>query len=251
VAPIATRSGARSGAPPLPPADRASVRAAELTARARRDAISVARADLLPTVSVFFLTGYQAFPISGFPTQLGSRDPVACAPGSTPGADGLCRQQNGGFFSDRQVGVQISWALFDGMRTKGNIDLAQAQARVAEIQLNLERERVALDVARARAELARARAAFAASRQNSTEADEAFRLASLRFTRGLGTQLDVTDAQFALATARTNEARATYDIFLASAGLARALGRPLPVPGNGATTLPVRRSGGNGASDIK
>ncbi|HET7456062.1 MAG TPA: TolC family protein [Gemmatimonadaceae bacterium] len=238
----------------LPTPNRASVRAAELTARARRDAIAVARADLLPTVSVFFQTGYQAFPLSGFPTQLGSRDVVACAPGQTPAADGTCRQQNGGFFSDRQIGVQLSWALFDGLRTKGNIDLAQAQARVAEIQLNLERERVALDVARARAELARARAAFAASRQNSTEADEAFRLASLRFTRGLGTQLDVTDAQYALATARTNEARATYDIFLASAGLARALGRPLPVPGSGATTAPVRSTsggGGTGANDIK
>jgi hypothetical protein len=65
------------------------------------------------------------------------------------------------------------------------------------------------------------------------EADEAFRLASLRFNRGLGTQLDVSDAQLALATARTDEARATYDVYLASATLARSLGRPLPLPGGG------------------
>ena len=247
---LAVTNSLPTQSPSPTPAGRASVRAAELTARARRDAVAVARADLLPTVSVFFQTGYQAFPLSGFPTQFGSRDVVTCANGARPDADGLCRTQNGGFFSDRQIGVQLSWALFDGFRTKGNIDLAQAQARVAEIQLNIERERVALDVARARAELARARAAFEASRQNSSEADEAFRLASLRFTRGLGTQLDVTDAQYALATARTNEARATYDIFLASAGLARALGQPLPIPGNdGATTAPVRTSSSRGGSD--
>jgi outer membrane protein TolC len=207
--------------------------AAELTAQARRDAIAIARADRLPTLSAFFITGYQAFPLSGFPTGAGDRVPTACAPGARPESDGLCRTQNGGFFSDRQVGVQMSWPLFDGLRTKGNIELARAQARLADVQLNQERESVALEAARARAELARARAAFEARRQNAGEADEAFRLATLRFNRGLGTQLEASDAQLALATARTDEARATYDLYLASASLARALGRPLPLPGGG------------------
>ena len=222
--------------------DRPAVRAAELTARARRDAITVARADRLPTISAFFQTGYQAFPVSGFPTSLGERVPIECTNGARPDTDGLCRGQNGGFFSDRQVGVQVTWALFDGLRTRGNIELAQANARLAEVQLNLERESVALEVARSRAELARARAAYEARRQNAGEADEAFRLASLRFNRGLGTQLDVSDAQLALATARTNEARATYDLYLASAALARSLGRPLPLPGGGTIAPGVRTS---------
>ena len=60
--------------------------------------------------------------------------------------------------------------------------------------------------------------------------EEAFQLASLRFTRGLSTQLEVSDAQLALLTAQSTEARATYDLFLASADLARALGRPDPAP---------------------
>jgi len=218
-------------------ADRAVVRAAELIARARRDGIAVARADLLPTVTVFFQTGYQAFPLSGFPTRFGEATVVPCA----PDAPDTCRPtttQNGGFFSDRQVGVQVSWPLFDGLRAKGNIDLAQAQARLAEAQLNLERERVALEVSQARAELARARAAFAAQQVNAQDATEAFRLANLRFTRGVGTQLDVSDAQLALLTARTNQARAVNDLYLASAGLAFALGRPIPFPPSG--TSPTR-----------
>ena len=53
---------------------------------------------------------------------------------------------------------------------------------------------------------------------------------ALRYTRGLGTQLEVSDAQLALLTARTNEASATYELYLASAELARALGRPVPAP---------------------
>ncbi|HEX8673669.1 MAG TPA: TolC family protein, partial [Longimicrobium sp.] len=61
--------------------------------------------------------------------------------------------------------------------------------------------------------------------------EEAFRLATLRYARGLGTQLEVSDAQLALLTARTNEARAAHQLYLAAAGVARALGRPVPFPG--------------------
>ena len=219
--------------------NRATVRSAELNASARHLGITVARADFWPTLSVFFQTGYSAFPPIGygFPTSRGVLTAADCPAGSAAGR--LC--QNGGFFSDRQMGLNISLPLFDGFRIKSNVDLAQAQARVADLQLQQERETVALDVARARAELRRSRAAYAASRQNSSEAREAFNLASLRFTRGLSTQLEVSDAQLALLTAQSTEARATYDLFLASADLARALGRPIPLLATTTTSSPASK----------
>jgi outer membrane protein len=207
--------------------DRASVRAAELTARARRDAISVARADWLPTISVFFQSGVQAFPQSGFPPGRGETSARFCPEGSP--ADRSC--QNGGWFGDRALGVNFSWPLFDGLRAKGAIDLAQAQLAVAEIALAQEREAVALEVARARAELSRSRAVFAARRQTVTEADEAFRLASLRYSRGIGTSLEVSDSQLQMLISQTDEAQSAVDLYLAAAELARALGRPIPLPG--------------------
>ncbi len=208
--------------------DRASVRAAELNFDARKLSVSVARADFYPTVSVFLQSGYQAFPPIGFgfPTTSGQLTEAACPPGSAAGR--LC--QNGGFFSDRQLGVNVNMPVFDGFRVKSNLDLARAQARLADLELRQERERVSVDVARSRAELRRSNAVFAARQQNSQEADEAFRLATLRFSRGLSTQLEVSDAQLALLTAESTEARATYDLFLAAADLARALGRPIPIP---------------------
>ena len=213
-------------------AERPSVRAAELVARARRDAITVARADYFPTISAFVQGGYQAFPLGGFPTERGRviAVPTTCPAGSP--ADSVCtrNQSNGGWFRDAFAGITVSWPLFDGLRTRSNVELARAEARLAQIQLAQERETVALEVAQAQAVLAGARALFAARQQNATEADEAFRLASLRFTRGVGTQLDVSDAQLALLTARTDQARAVYDLYLASAELARALGRPIPLP---------------------
>ena len=213
---------------------RASVQAAELAARARKLSVRAARADLLPTVSVFFNQGYQAFPLAGLPETRGRVSNEFC-PDGTP-TSRTCN--NGGFFRDRSVGVNFTWALFDGLRTKGAIDLAQAQAEIARLQLEQQREVVSIEAARARAEFNRARAQFDARQQTAAEAGESFQLASLRFTRGLGTQLDVSDAQVALFTAESNEARSVYDLYLAYAELARAEGRPIPLPPAG--VLPPR-----------
>jgi outer membrane protein TolC len=207
--------------------ERASVRSAESVVEAREHGIRIARADLLPTVSAFFQTGYLALPSgNGLPTVWGQASTTLCPPGSP--ATRIC--QNNGWFPDRNFGVQVQWPVFDGFRAKGNIDLAQAQRRVAEVQLTQEREQVQVERAQARAEFARARSAYDAQRDNAREAEEAYRLAALRFERGLDTQLDASAVQLQLLVARTNEARSIFDLYIAAADLARARGLPIPLP---------------------
>lgn len=206
---------------------RSSERAALSTLNARREGIRVARADFMPTITTFFQTGYTALPSSnGFPTVWGRTSSDLCPAGSAPTR--VC--QNNGWFADRSFGVQVAWPLFDGLRTKGNLDLAQAQAKLAQLQLEQERERVGVERARAWAEYRRAESAFEAQRQNVDQAEEAYKIAALRFERGLSTQLEVSDAQLLLLTARTNAARATTEYYLATAELARARGLPVPLP---------------------
>ena len=220
--------------------NRASIKSAELTADARHAGISVARADLLPTVSISGTFGGQAFPQNGFPTQAGRIVTVDCPAGSDAGR--VCTSQNGGWFRDKSLAISIGLPLFDGLRAKGAIDLASAQARLADLTLAQTRERAASEAAAARAELDRAEALFSARGQTAAEASEAFKLASLRYSRGLATQLEVADAQLALTVARTNAARAVYDLYIAAAGYARALGRPpqmFQIPGNPRTAIPT------------
>ena len=206
---------------------RAAVRSAESVVDARDEGVRVARADLLPTVSAFFQTGYLALPANnGVPTVWGQASTNLCPAGSP--ATRIC--QNNGWFPDRNFGLQVQWPLFDGLRAKGNIDLAQAQRRVADLQLSQEREQVGLERAQARAEFARARSAYDAQRDNAREAEEAYRLAALRFERGLDTQLDVSAVQLQLLVAQTNEARSIVDLYIAAAELARARGLPSPLP---------------------
>jgi len=204
--------------------NRAAIRSAELVSGARHQGVSVARADLLPTVSISGVLGGQAFPLSGFPTRAGRIETVTCPDGSVEGR--ICTAQNGGWFRDKSFAISVSLPIFDGLRAKGAIDLASAQARLADLQLAQTRERVASEAASSRAELDRAEALFLARGENATEASEAFRLANLRYSRGLATQLEVADAQLAFTIARTNAARAVYDLYIAAAAYARALGRP-------------------------
>jgi outer membrane protein TolC len=218
---------------------RPSVRAAEAIVDARGEGIKVARADLLPTVSAFIQTGYLALPLNnGLPTVWGQRSNSFCQRTSPADTTRLC--QNSGWFADRNFGVQISWPLFDGLRAKGNIDLAQAQRKVAEVQLSQEREQVQIERAQARAEFARARSAYDAQRDNSREAEEAYRLAALRFERGLDTQLDASAVQLQLLVAQTNEARSIFDLYIAAANLARARGLSIPLPPTRPAPAPSR-----------
>jgi len=217
---------------------RASVKSAELIADARHAGVTVAHADLLPTVSISGTLGGQAFPQSGFPTRAGRIETVDCPAGSAEGR--VCTQQNGGWFRDKSFAISVGLPLFDGLRAKGNIDLASAQARLADLQLAQTRERVASEAASAKAELERAEALYTALGQTAAQASEAFKLANLRYSRGLATQLEVADAQLAFTVARTNAARAVYDLYLAAASYARALGREpqmFAIPGNPRTAI--------------
>lgn len=220
--------------------NRAAIRSAEMVLGARRAGVRVARADLLPTVSITGSLGGQAFPQGGIPVRSGRIETVQCPPGSDEGR--VCTAQNGGWFRDRSFGVSVGIPIFDGLRAKGAIDLANAQARLADLQLRQTRERVESEAAAARAELDRSEALFGVQGENATQAEEAFRLANLRYTRGLTTQLEVADAQLALTIARTNQARAVYDLYLAAASYARALGREphlFAIPEGPRTALPI------------
>jgi outer membrane protein TolC len=206
---------------------RSSVRAAEATVDVRREGVRIARADFMPSISLFLNNGYTALPASsGFPTRWGNTSSANCPAGSPDTR--VC--QNNGWYPDQTFGVQMSWAIFDGLRTKGSVDLANAQERVARAQLELTRESALVEMAQARAEFTRAEAVYNALQQNAAEADETYRIAALRFERGLGTQLEVKDAQFALLNARVNAARATTDYYLAAAELARSHGHEIPPP---------------------
>lgn len=184
--------------------DRPGLAAADATVHVQEQLVKVARADRWPTLSVSTTYNEQAFPSDIFPV-----------------GDQFLRGWNGE--------VKLSFPIFLGFRTAGKIEQARADLLSAQAQRDQMYRRVDLQVAQARAEVDRARALLAARHQTVRQGVRAQHLASVRYTNGMATQLDVSDARVAALQAEVNEVQATRDYFVALAQLERALGRPVPV----------------------
>ena len=185
-------------------AERADLAAADATVSEEEQLLKVARADRWPTLSVATTYNEQAFPADGSPF------------GAT-----YLRGWNGE--------VKLSFPIFLGFRTTGSIEQARAALLRAQAQRDQLRRQVELEVTQARGEVARARALLAARRETVRQAQRAQYLAGVRYTNGMATQLDVSDARVAAEQSEVNQVQATRDYLVALAQLERALGRAVPV----------------------
>jgi outer membrane protein TolC len=122
------------------------------------------------------------------------------------------------------VGVQSSWAIFDGRATAGKVIQAKSQLRQARLSRSQEDLAVDTDVRQALSVWQEAKELANASAQTVDEAKEALRLANSRFKAGTATQLDVLTSQVSLTQARTNEIQANYNYVVAVAAMRKAMG---------------------------
>ncbi|MDX2188092.1 MAG: TolC family protein [Opitutaceae bacterium] len=123
------------------------------------------------------------------------------------------------------VGLQSSWAIFDGRATAGRV--AQARSRFQQAKLSTAQARLSIEV-EVRQAVSRCQEAAEladAAQKVVAQADEALRLADARYAAGTATQLDVLTARVALTESRTNQLQANYSYLVAQAELRRATGQ--------------------------
>lgn len=126
------------------------------------------------------------------------------------------------------AGAQLSWNLFDGLRTQGRIKEATANFERAEVDLDDRTRTIELEVRTAYSNFIEAREVLESQKKVMEEAEEALRLARARSEAGTGTQLDVLSAQTALTEARTTQVQALHDYETDRARLQRAVGLNVP-----------------------
>ena len=197
MSPVVTDSAVTAG-------DSPALAAADATVRMQQDLVRVAKADRWPTLSVSSTFSEQAFPSQVFPFN---------AP--------LLRNWN--------AAVTLSIPIFHGFRTEGEVELYRAQLAQAEAQRDQLREQNARDVAQAMAEMRRTQVLLLARGATVDQAGQAGHIAQVRYTNGLATQLEVSDARLLLEQAQVNQAQAMRDYLTSIAQLERALGRPVTI----------------------
>ncbi len=126
------------------------------------------------------------------------------------------------------VGASVQWDPFDSGLTAGKVKEAQGFIDAAKAALRSAELAVTSDVAQAYLTLKTAEQRVTTAAAEVANAQETVRLAEGRYRAGVGTFIDVTDAQSALVTARTNQVNAVSAVDQARAALARAIGAGVP-----------------------
>jgi TolC family type I secretion outer membrane protein len=184
--------------------NRPELRQAQARLDQSRAQLSGARADYLPDLTLGGTAGYTG-------------DDAFV---STDGVAGVA------FSESWSVTGQLSWNLFQGFFTQNRVKETQALVETAranyetiELQVRLEVEQAYIAVVEAAERIGATEKAIESAREN-------LRLAQGRYDAGVGTILELTEAQLSLSNAEADNVRALTDYRVGLAVLDRVVGRP-------------------------
>jgi len=123
------------------------------------------------------------------------------------------------------AGLTLTWNVFQGGLTRAQVREAEANVAVAVAQLDLLRQQVRFDLDQARLAVSAAKESVSAAQEALVNARERLRLAEGRYQQGVGSAIELGDAQVALTSAAAQAVQADDRLATARAQLARALGR--------------------------
>jgi outer membrane protein len=123
------------------------------------------------------------------------------------------------------LGATLSWPIFQGGLTNGQVREAEANVDVTRAQLDGEKLQVRLDVEQAALNVRAAKSEIQASNEALTNTKERLRLAEGRYEAGVGSIIELGDAQVAQSSAAQQVVQAEFDLSLARAQLLTAMGR--------------------------
>jgi outer membrane protein TolC len=134
-----------------------------------------------------------------------------------------------GFADGFSLGARMRWDLFDGGAAKARARQAEVSRAIAETRFADVSKQVRLEVEQAYFNLTSNQRNIQTATASLNRAQEALRLARLRFQAGVGPLSDVITAESGVTEAEGNQVRAILDYNRAAASLQRAISN---FPGN-------------------
>jgi outer membrane protein TolC len=123
------------------------------------------------------------------------------------------------------AGLALSWNLWDGGRSRADVQVANANLISAQAQRDALLVSLTSAIESSRAQIVANKANVAASTEGVTAAQAELKLAEARYAQGLGSQIELADAQTAVTTASGNLITAEWNLATAWATLRRAIGQ--------------------------
>ncbi len=129
------------------------------------------------------------------------------------------------FLASSQVGLSVSWSLFQGFQTNARVQQAQVEVLKSEEQKTNVGRNLKIGLMATVGSLQAARKRIEAQERTVEQAERGYKIVTARFLSNAATQLEVNDAQLALTQARVNRVQAIYDYLIAGAELDQLIGR--------------------------
>jgi outer membrane protein TolC len=132
-------------------------------------------------------------------------------------------ERSGGIGNGYSISAQARWTLFDGGAAQAQADQQTKNQQIAESRFAEQRNTVRFEVEQAYATMLSNRESIETTRLAIAQAEEAEKLATLRFQAGVGTQTEKIDALSDLTRARGNNVSAVIGFNRALAQLRRSV----------------------------
>ncbi len=173
-----------------------SLRALKIKNQLDEEYVTIGRSDYWPTISAFGNYTYS-------------------------GASDSWDFQN---YSSTTVGLNFTINLFQGGRTKNKVEQDIIVSKQTLEQINILTDATEMQVKSNLNNLNKIKKQIEAMKRNISLAERAYKIAQDRYKEGLGSELEVKDADVSLSESRTNYTNAVHDYLVAKALLDNLLG---------------------------
>ena len=181
-------------------AERTDVRQAELGISVEQARLKAERAQLFPKVSLFGAYNFAAQD-AGSPNFFGENTTQSS-----------------------WAGLRIELPIFRGFRESARMQQARAYIDQNRASLELAREQLVNELRTLVDAIAETQARVVSQNRAVAQAQRGFEIASAEYREGLGSQLQITDAELALQESEYNYAQAVFEHLIARSNLDAALG---------------------------
>ena len=121
------------------------------------------------------------------------------------------------------IGAQLNVPIFDGMSTKTKIERAQIALETSQNKKEQLVSFIKLEILNARTTYINAQATVADQIKNLALAEKIYQTTKIKYKEGVGSSLEVTQAEQALYQTQQNHIQAKYELLLAKIALEKAI----------------------------
>lgn len=139
--------------------------------------------------------------------------------------DNLFDGNSPGFYPTTIVGLQMNVPIFDGFDKASKIKKSKIDVEKFKLQLNDLKRGIYLEVVNARAIYKNAQIRLSSQDKNIALAEKILLTTQIKYKEGVGSSLEMTQAEQELYRTQANRLNALYELVVAKADLDKALGK--------------------------